>query len=450
MVTVSIGNGAERWEVKATDTAATMAALAGIVPPEPSLAVPSGMLTPLFQATLQAGLDALGCKSLLRFGEGTATAASPAAPVTAPAESSDDPGDDTAAKLEAKERELKLLRRELTQAKKLKRERLAKQAEFSEGRTEEMMIEENERLRVELEDVTEKAKELQKIKGELMTQAAEDKKTIRTLQGSAEDTKKKLQFQKKWVKNHADILKTMDSFAKMQGGNTFALADTPEINDKATKLYEARNKLLRARNAQLEVVLRERMTYVCCLGHLFASQLHHPCLFPFHLFWACVSHLCTDCFCRVSMHRPEVAHWKEEANLQAEEKLHMTKLHDQRLLDNEQLAKENRYLKKDQKDIRASIYKFDQRMHMLKKMNPDIFQALMEEPADPEWPTEEEYFKPHEVDTRKAAEADALNEDAETDTAAATPPEGAEAEADAAEAEPAAEEEKAAEDAPAE
>ena len=148
------------------------------------------------------------------------------------------------------------------------------------------------------------------------------------------------------------------------------------------------------------------------------------------------------------MHRPEVAHWKEEANLQAEEKLHMTKLHDQRLLDNEQLAKENRYLKKDQKDIRASIYKFDQRMHMLKKMNPDIFQALMEEPADPEWPTEEEYFKPHEVDTRKATEADALNEDAETETAAATPPEGAEA--DVAEAEPAAEEEKAAEDVPAE
>ena len=281
MVTVSIGNGAERWEVKATDTAATMAALAGIVPPEPSLAVPSGMLTPLFQATLQAGLDALGCKSLLRFGEGTATAASPAAPVTAPAESSDDPGDDTAAKLEAKERELKLLRRELTQAKKLKRERLAKQAEFSEGRTEEMMIEENERLRVELEDVTEKAKELQKIKGELMTQAAEDKKTIRTLQGSAEDTKKKLQFQKKWVKNHADILKTMDSFAKMQGGNTFALADTPEINDKATKLYEARNKLLRARNAQLEVVLRERMTYVCCLGIPLRITTAPPLPLPF-------------------------------------------------------------------------------------------------------------------------------------------------------------------------
>ena len=66
MVTVSIGNGAERWEVKATDTAATMAALAGIVPPEPSLAVPSGMLTPLFQATLQAGLDALGSRDARR------------------------------------------------------------------------------------------------------------------------------------------------------------------------------------------------------------------------------------------------------------------------------------------------------------------------------------------------------------------------------------------------
>ena len=95
-------------------------------------------------------------------------------------------------------------------------------------------------------------------------------------------------------------------------------------------------------------------------------------------------------------------YYKEEAQLQAEEKAKMTQMHTDILEKLSDETTENEYLKADQKIIRSSIYKLDQRMKVLQSKYPDVYKDVMEAPADSDWPTEEEYFAAHEVETRKA------------------------------------------------
>ena len=90
--------------------------------------------------------------------------------------------------------------------------------------------------------------------------------------------------------------------------------------------------------------------------------------------------------------------------MQAEEKAKMTQMHTDVLGKLSDETTENEYLKTDQKLIRSSIYKLDQRIKVLQSKYPDVYKDIMEAPADPEWPTEEEYFAAHEAKTRKATE----------------------------------------------
>ena len=162
------------------------------------------------------------------------------------------------AKFRASERELQHMRRELTNAKKKKRFNVDKRTEFSKERTVEEMTDENERIRIELEDAIEKVKELQLQRNDFLEQRKISKQRLDKLQRHNEDLLKKNEFNQKWKKAHNSILDAMQRFAKMQGGITYAMDETPGISDKATKLYLARNNMLRVRNAKLEESLNLR------------------------------------------------------------------------------------------------------------------------------------------------------------------------------------------------
>ena len=101
--------------------------------------------------------------------------------------------------------------------------------------------------------------------------------------------------------------------------------------------------------------------------------------------------------------------------MQAEEKFQMTQLHNQCLAEKCELEKEMKYLQVDQQDMRSSVYKLQQRMNFLKKKYPEIYVDIMTtdmEAFDPSWPTKEEYFKKHELATRRiVADANGISVD---------------------------------------